>query len=73
MTHADAFVSETTVFESGSISFFTLWNWRTLQRAEYALRIAGDHRQIGASRLIGSAALSVRCANVDEARRLGMT
>jgi hypothetical protein len=41
-----------------SISFFTLWDWRTLQRAEHALRIAGDHRQIGASRLIGfSAAL----------------
>jgi hypothetical protein len=36
----------------GSISFFTLWDWRTLQRAEHALRIAGDHRQRGASRLI---------------------
>ena len=42
-------------------------------RAERALGIAGDHCQIGASRLIGSAALSVRSANVDEARRLGIT
>ena len=48
---------ERPVFQTtaGSISFFTFVDWR-LQRAEHALRIAGDDRQIGASRLIGPSA-----------------